>query len=157
MIPEEEINNYVLEIFFWKHLLLKIKFLFWGTVMCVCPTWIFIFDTDQAQIYSPCWGVRKYSRWQPAAGCLDEGEMKALDHPSLIPFTVCSSSTMPEMARVLLLYPYIYVLCILLRLLSAIMWGGPFRFWWDGPRSESRTYFGAGKCATHLATPHPIT
>jgi hypothetical protein len=35
----------------WTHLLLKIKFLF-SRNNYVCPIWIFIFDTNQIQIYS---------------------------------------------------------------------------------------------------------
>ncbi len=36
---------------FWKHLLLKIKFLF-SKNGYVCQIWIFIFDTEQAKVYS---------------------------------------------------------------------------------------------------------
>ncbi len=37
----------------WKYLLLKIKYIFFRDSY-VCPTWIFMFDSDQAQINSVC-------------------------------------------------------------------------------------------------------
>jgi hypothetical protein len=72
--------------------------------------------------------------------------MKALD-PPLIPFTLCSRSTIPEMVKVLLLYIFkfcVYIFCDSSVHKSAIMCGGLFTFCRAGPRSKPKTNLVAG-------------
>ncbi len=48
----------------WKHLLHLIKYLFSKNSYLCCQIWIFIFDTDQAQIYCGIYLESVYCTWE---------------------------------------------------------------------------------------------